>query len=144
LLSSSIKAGLDINWNDPEQKDEAIERLAAQLGKLNDWPDRNRLAAEEPLKPYIEALAQVQKQDLEMEKGRIRLRRAVAEGRRVPIEDPDMRHGRKSKSKRFNGYKQHLATELALLCPLIAERVGNGDSLCDFGDGRQDSAAASC
>jgi len=112
LLSSSIKAGLDINWNDPEQKDEAIERLTAQLCKLNDWLDRNRLAAEEPLKPYIEALAQVRTQDLETENGRVRLRRGVAEDRRVSIEDPDMRHGRKSKSKRFNGYKQHLATEL--------------------------------
>src|SRR5450432_3062868 len=112
LLHSSVKAGLDVNWSDPEQKDEAIERLTAQLCKLNDWLDRNRLAAEEPLKPYIEALAQVRTQDLETENGRVRLRRGVAEDRRVSIEDPEMRHGRKSKSKRFNGYKQHLATEL--------------------------------
>ncbi len=112
LLSSSIKAGLDINWNDPEQKDEAIEKLAAQLTSLNDWLDKHNLATEEPLKPYIEALAQVRKQDLEIEKGCVRLRRGVAEDRRVSIEDPDMRHGRKSKSKRFNGYKQHLATDL--------------------------------
>jgi hypothetical protein len=38
----------------------------------------------------------------------------------VSIEDADMRHGRKSKSKRFNGYKQHvgtdLDTELVLAC----------------------------
>ncbi len=112
LLSSSIKAGLDINWNDPVQKDEAIERLAAQLAKLNDWLDKKELAIEEPLKPYIEALSQVRKQDLEVENGRVRLRRGVAEDRRVSIEDPDMRHGRKSKSKRFNGYKQYIAADL--------------------------------
>jgi hypothetical protein len=111
-LSSSIKAGLDINWNDPVQKDEAIERLAAQLAKLNDWLDEKELAIEEPLKPYIEALSQVRKQDLEVENGCVRLRRGVAEDRRVSIEDPDMRHGRKSKSKRFNGYKQHIAADL--------------------------------
>jgi hypothetical protein len=44
----------------------------------------------------------------------------VAEDRRISIEDPDMRHGRKSKSKRINGYKQHVAndldTELILAC----------------------------
>ncbi len=112
LLSSSIKAGLDINWNDPVQKDEAIERLAAQLARLNDWLDKKELAIEEPLKPYIEALSQVRKQDLEVENGRVRLRRGVAEDRRVSIEDPDMRHGRKSKNKRFNGYKQHIAADL--------------------------------
>jgi hypothetical protein len=36
----------------------------------------------------------------------------VAAERRVSIEDPEMRHGRKSKSKRFNGYKRHIATDL--------------------------------
>jgi hypothetical protein len=112
LLSSSIKAGLDINWSDPEQKDEAIETLSAQLTSLNDWLDEHNLATEEPLKPYLEALSQVRKQDLEVSKGRVQLRRGVAEDRRVSIEDPDMRHGRKSKSKRFNGYKQHLAADL--------------------------------
>lgn len=120
LLSSSIKAGLDINWSDPEQKDEAIETLSAQLTSLNDWLDKHNLATEEPLKPYIEALSQVRKQDLEVSQGRVHLRRGVAEDRRVSIEDPDMRHGRKSKSKRFNGYKQHIAadleTELILAC----------------------------
>jgi hypothetical protein len=30
----------------------------------------------------------------------------------VSIEDKDMRHGRKSKSKRFNGYKRHLTRDL--------------------------------
>jgi hypothetical protein len=120
LLSSSIKAALDINWNDPEKKDEAIERLTAQLVSLNDWLDRQQLTIEEPLKPYIEALSEVRKQDLEMCKGRVRLRRGVAENRRVSIEDPDMRHGRKTKSKRFNGFKQHIAadldTDLILAC----------------------------
>jgi hypothetical protein len=32
----------------------------------------------------------------------------VAPDCRVSIEDREMRHGRKSKRKRFNGYKRHL------------------------------------
>ena len=112
LLASSIKAGLDINWNDREQKDEAIKRLLTQLVFLNECLDKNNLAMEEPLKLYIEALAQVRNQDLECSQGRIHLRRGVAEDRRIYIEDPDMRHGRKSKSKRFNGYKQFIAADL--------------------------------
>jgi len=113
LLSPSIKAGLDINWNDPQQKDQAIDVLAEQVTSLNDWLEKQRFAMSEPLKPYIEALAQVRKQDLEeAEDGRVHIRRGVAEDRRVSIEDSEMRHGRKSKSKRFNGYKQHIATDV--------------------------------
>ncbi len=40
------------------------------------------------------------------------MRRGVAPDRRISIEDAEMRHGRKSKSKRFNGYKEHIATSL--------------------------------
>ena len=35
-----------------------------------------------------------------------------AADRRVSIEDKEMRHGRKSKSKRFNGFKRHIATDV--------------------------------
>lgn len=113
LLSSSIKAGLDINWNDREQKDQAIDTLAGQVASLSEWLEKHQLANQEPLKPYADAVSQVWKQDLDEDTdGRVHIRRGVAEDRRVSIEDAEMRHGRKSKSKRFNGYKQHLATDL--------------------------------
>ena len=113
LLHASIKAGLDINWSDPEQKDDALQTLVRQVTSLNEWLDREQLVMEEPLRPYIEAVAQVQTQDLEDAKdGRVTIRPGVTADRRISIEDPDMRHGRKSKSKRFNGYKQHIASDL--------------------------------
>ena len=61
-----------------------------------------------------EALALVEKpiaQDLEPDPGGkgMRIKRGVAKDRRVSIVDADMRHGRKSKSKLFNGYKRHVA-----------------------------------
>lgn len=113
LLHSSIKAGLDINWSDPEQKDVGIDILTAQIASLHSWIERKELILEEPLRPYIEALAQVYNQDLEETRnGNVRIRQGVAPDRRVSIEDSDMRHGRKSKSKRFNGYKEHIATHL--------------------------------
>jgi DDE family transposase len=36
----------------------------------------------------------------------------VAADRRVSIADKEMRHGRKSKSKRFNGFKRHIAADV--------------------------------
>lgn len=113
LLHSSIKAGLDINWSDPEEKDKAIDVLAGQVASLHAWIEKNQLSIEEPLRPYIEALVQVREQNLEeAEDGRMRIREGVAHDRRVSIEDAEMRHGRKSKSKRFNGYKEHIAADL--------------------------------
>jgi len=98
-----------------EEKHEALNRLCEQLDCLSKWVQR-RTPGEEmtsPLSKYIEALAQVKKQDLEPSMdGRLQIRQGVAEDRRVSIEDADMRHGRKSKSKRFNGYKQHVSTHL--------------------------------
>jgi hypothetical protein len=113
LLHSSVKAGLDVNWSDPEEKEQALERLVNQVTSLNDWIEKQRLTLEEPIRPYIEAVAQVRKQDLEESgQGGARIRQGVAVDRRISIEDSQMRHGRKSKSKRFNGYKQHIAADL--------------------------------
>ena len=116
LAASSVKAALDIDWGDKEQKNDALNRLCKQLDRLSAWVEK-RLRPEEvvdaPLSRYIEALAQVKEQDLEKSpEGGVQIRQGVAEDRRVSIEDPDMRHGRKSKSKRFNGYKQHVSTDL--------------------------------
>ncbi|WNZ64958.1 IS1182 family transposase [Myxococcus sp. MxC21-1] len=114
LMASSIKAGLDIDWSAPDAKVDALNRLCRQLDRLMAWVARqSKSCAAAPLTRYIEALAQVKAQDLEPRpEGGVRIRQGVAADRRISIEDPDMRHGRKSKSKRFNGYKQHIGTDL--------------------------------
>ena len=42
----------------------------------------------------------------------LRIIDGVAKDRRISVEDGDMRHGRKTKSKRIDGYKRHVATDL--------------------------------
>lgn len=113
LLHSSVKAGLDVNWSDPEEKESALEELVRQVTSLHDWIKRQAIPMDDLLRPYVEAVAQVRKQDLEEDaQGKVQIRKGVAVDRRISIEDSEMRHGRKSKSKRFNGYKQHLAADL--------------------------------
>jgi Transposase DDE domain/Transposase domain (DUF772) len=126
LLQSSVKKALDVEWSDPSAKQDALQRLSRQLDALETWV-RSRLpeqSGEPPLKEAVGTLQQLRTQDLEpdpsgggkggkgKENGRVRIREGVAEDRRVSIEDPEMRHGRKSKSKRFNGYKRHVASDL--------------------------------
>lgn len=128
LRSTSIKTALDINWNDPEQRDYALETLLSQVVSLHGWLQKNKLNAAPEVQPYVAAVAQVRTQDLdETANGRPRIRQQVARDRRVSIEDKQMRHGRKSKSKRFNGYKEHLAadldTDLIVACAVTPANV---------------------
>jgi len=117
LLASSTKAGLDLDWSDPDEKATAIPTVIEQLTSLEHWVTK-RLSDEltrPPLDEHVETLRQIIGQDLEPDpdgSGRMRIRQGVAEDRRISIEDKDMRHGRKTKSKRFNGYKRHLGIDL--------------------------------
>jgi hypothetical protein len=118
LLAASVKAGLDLQWSDAEQKQNAVEMLAKQLIALERWLAK-KLPAElerDPLKEKLGVLHTIIEQDLEPDPNGgdgVRIRHGVAEERRVSVEDGQMRHGRKSKSQRFNGYKRHLAKDLA-------------------------------
>ena len=120
LLASSTKAGLDLDWSDPDAKATAVPTVIAQLTSLEHWVTA-QLPAEvtrPPLDEHVATLRQIISQDLEPDpdgSGRLRIRHGVAEDRRVSIEDKEMRHGRKTKSKRFNGYKRHLAIDLDTL-----------------------------
>jgi hypothetical protein len=73
----------------------------------------------------MDTIAQIVTQDTEPAPeggpGRKRIKKQVASGRRISIEDADMRHGRKSSAKTFNGFKEHFV--LALDSPVTREVV---------------------
>lgn len=116
LAASSVKRGLDIDWNDSEQKADAIKKLVGQIDRLETWVREKLANAAEhpPLSEHLATLAQLRDQDLEPDPGGsgLRIRHGVAGDRRISVEDPDMRHGRKSKSQTIKGFKSHLAADL--------------------------------
>ena len=128
LLASSIKAGLDRDWADPFEKQQAVKDLAKQVASLQRWIDRNFDKGKRPeaLLQSLETLVQIMAQDLEPDpKGTgPKIKRGVAKDRRISVRDPQMRHGRKSKSKTIDGFKQHIADEidedLVLACALTS------------------------
>lgn len=124
LAESSIKKALDLEWSVKEQKASAVKTVVEQVGAVEAWITKEmpKEAQEPPLSELLDTLRQLREQDLEPDPngGGPRIRVGVAADRRVSVEDGEMRHGRKSKSKRFNGYKRHIAidldTELVLAC----------------------------
>ena len=63
----------------------------------------------------LKAARQIEAQDVEVDdKGEVKLRKGVAKNRRITIEDEEMRHGRKNRTKRFDGYKRHILKDLDL------------------------------
>jgi hypothetical protein len=117
LLEPSVKKALDRVWGTEAAMNDAVSTLVEQLDALDVWL-KKRLGSDveqPPLKDHVATLHQLRDQDLEPDpsgNGRTRIREGTAEDRRISVEDGEMRHGRKSKSKRINGYKRHIATDL--------------------------------
>ena len=129
LLESSVKAGLDLRWENPGAVAEAVGCLTEQLDSLQTWVEQQFEdgAKKLPLTKHLQTLTTIRTQNLEpdpADPSRPRLREGTARDRRISIEDGEMRHGRKSRSHKFNGFKRHLAVELdtglILACALTA------------------------
>jgi hypothetical protein len=113
LGAPSLKAALDIDWTDPTAQAEALARLLADVDRLEAWVATHVPVAEvPPVQAALAALRRVLAQDLEPDPttGQRRIRRGVAADRMPSLGDPEMRHGRKTRTKPFNGYKRHVLT----------------------------------
>jgi len=75
----------------------------------------------------VALLSQVVDQDIEDgEDGSLEIRQGVAKDRVISVADPEMRHGRKSASRRFDGHKLDVMTDEATeLVLAVAVRAGN-------------------
>jgi hypothetical protein len=118
LLSgeASLKAALDVDWDDPAQKKAALETLLAQVRDLGKFLERELSDAltVPPLREQWAVVEQFIGQDIEPdpEGGGSRIKAGVAKERRISVRDGEMRHGRKSKSSRVDGYKRHIAVDI--------------------------------
>jgi transposase len=114
LAGSSLKAALDRDWDDPAEREKALEVVLAVLTAVERWLETQPEGREEPaVKRSLAAAQQVKQQDVQVpQTGTAVLRKGVAKDRRISIEDAQMRHGRKSRSVRVDGYKRHVLHDL--------------------------------
>jgi Transposase DDE domain/Transposase domain (DUF772) len=110
LAASSLKAVLDLDWDDPAAAGQALARVLGLLEQVEAFAAGQ--LGEEAAQVAVAAACQVRDQDVDFSGPAPVLRRGVAKDRRISVEDSQMRHGRKSRSVLFNGYKRHVLTDL--------------------------------
>jgi len=114
LGGSSLKAALDLDWDDPSEQERALAIVLGVLIAVEGWLDRHPEGSDASVVQQSLATAhQVKQQDVQItEAGTPSLREGVAKDRRISVEDAQMRHGRKSRSVRVDGYKRHVLHDL--------------------------------
>ena len=139
-LKRYLRAGkAPIDWQNRDARAAELARMVTAAGKLR-AAVAPRVAAEPDgaLARADALLAAIVAQDVETDpvSGAPRLAQQVAKDRIVSTTDPEMRHGRKSKSRRFNGHKMHVIsdadTELVLGLDIGPGNGSDGDAAADL------------
>jgi Transposase DDE domain len=110
VSQSSLKAALDRDWDDPTARDAALAVVLVAPDAVEQWlaPSTAADALPAAAQVALAAARPVRAQDVVADAaGGRRLRQGVAPDRRIAIEDPAMRPGRKRRSERVNRYKRH-------------------------------------
>jgi transposase len=113
----SLKGQAEINWNDPKARrgflagivadaDRALALVRQARGTLTEGSPQDQMLVE-----AAGLLSRVLGQDIERLADGPALRDGVAKDRIPSVHDPEMRHGRKSKRKRFDGHKAQVAVD---------------------------------
>jgi transposase len=119
-FGASFKSQFELDWDDVEQKRALVGQLVADAQvalELAQAAVRGYRRGAEATRGLLEArdlLADLLLQDIEEEPpdaGGPRIRQGTRNDRVVSTTDPEMRHGRKSHSKTFDGYKASVAVE---------------------------------
>ncbi len=107
---SSVKGGADIDWSDKEARERFLTEIVSDARRLlslaaGGGPD---------IKAAAELLSNLLLQDIEESSGNdggAKIKQGTAPGRMPSATDPEVRHGRKSKSKRFTGHKASIVVD---------------------------------
>ena len=138
IEAPSVKGSEEIDWSDEAEKSKFLEGILEDCHRAFDLSRESGCASEEvellkkviaqnveqpepPKSQEMECVpegpkpqdAQQSETDVEQpEEQKPRIRQGVARDRTVSISDPDMRHGRKSSGKTYNGHKAHIAVDM--------------------------------
>ena len=141
LAASSLKAALDMDWDHPAAAGQALSQVLGLLDQVAAFIAG--AAGGDAAAALLTTARQVRDQDTDLTGPAPALRRGVAKDRRISVEDGQMRHGRKSRSVLFDGYKRHVLRDLDTgLVPAVGITPANAPEASVTGDIETDLDAA--
>jgi transposase len=114
---TSLKGTAAIDWSDASERRRFLAEIVSGADRLLEQARVARAglaegsAAEATLLEAAGLLSRVLLQDVERREDGPALKQGVAKDRLLSVHDPEMRHGRKSASKRFDGHKAAVAVD---------------------------------
>ncbi|HKM83128.1 MAG TPA: IS1182 family transposase [Candidatus Acidoferrum sp.] len=140
LAASSLKAALDLDWDDPATGGLALAQVLGLLDQVEAFAGQ---FGDQAAATAVAVARQVRDQDVDPSGPAPALRRGVAKDRRISVEDGQMRHGRKSRSVLVDGYKRHVLRDLDTgLVPAVGITPANAPEASVTGDIETDLGAA--
>ena len=133
LAASSLKAALDLDWDEPMAREQALHLVLETLQAVEGWVESHEevvTTTSRVSEQVAESLAvahQVVAQDVVLSaEGVTTLREGVAPERRISVEDGEMRHGRNSRSLLVDGFKRQIVRDLESgLIPVVGITPAN-------------------
>ncbi len=138
-LGSSVKGESTIDWSDKRARAALLDSIVADADRLlelsrqaqgelpEDSAERQRIVA------AAELLGRLRLQDVERTEGGTSLKDGVSRDRMMSVHDPEMRHGHKSRSRRFDGHKAAIVVDTDSQL-ITAVEVLSGNAPDNLGD----------
>ena len=132
-FGSSLKGAAAIEWDDPAQRDQLLTAIVHDGRRLLSLAEQAQQAHPDQADAIHAAAALLERlirQDVdEKPGGACEVKDGTAKDRVISVHDPEMRHGRKSASHRFNGHKAAVAVEMEsqLICGVDVLAGNAGD-----------------
>ena len=116
-LGSSVKGEAAIDWSDRQARTALLAKIVADADRLLELSRqaqgelREESAERQRIVVAAELLGQLLLQDVERAEGGVSLKDGVSRDRMMSVHDPEMRHGHKSSSRRFDGHKAAIVVD---------------------------------
>jgi len=116
-FGSSIKGEAVVDWDDKEARRAFLQGIVGDAERVLELARQaqGQLPSEDPSRQAIvmaaELLGRLLLQDVERKDDGAHLKEGVSRNRILSVHDPEMRHGHKSSSVRFDGYKAAVAVD---------------------------------
>src|SRR6516225_8433470 len=139
-FGSSLKGEAAIEWNDKAQREQLLTAIVQDARRLLGLAEQAKAAHAEQAEAIAAAAALLERllaQDVEEKpEGGCQIKQGTEKDRLTSVHDPEMRHGHKSASQRFNGHKAAIAvdieSQLIVAVEVLAGNVGDQEKALEL------------